>query len=108
MIGRMYFLRVSFNDSTDDQILDLRGLDLGQAESFAGELRYEVEQAGEIGAPVVQLAVPGIAEPMTFEPGRIVGIDLEEGAGDVVPTAAEPAGAGAELDDTGGAEALER
>ena len=74
----MYFLRVSFNDRAADQILDLVGLDLEQAETFAGELRYEVQQAGEVGAPVVQLTVPGTTEPTTFEPGRIVGIDLEE------------------------------
>jgi hypothetical protein len=81
MIGRMYFVRVSFNDSTDDQILDLPGLDLEQAERFAGDLRYEVEQAREVSAPVVQVSVPGADDATTFEPGRIVGIDLEESAG---------------------------
>ena len=74
----MYFLRVSFNDGVDDQILDLPGLDLEQAERFAGDLRYEVQQAGEVSAPVVQMTVPGAEEATTFEPGRIVGIDLEE------------------------------
>lgn len=73
----MYILRVSFNDRTDDQILDLTGIGLEQAEGFAAELRHEVEQAGEVGAPVVQMSVPGGADTI-FEPGRIVGIDLEE------------------------------
>ena len=105
MIGRMYFLRVSFNDRTDDQILDLTGLDLEQAEAFAGELRYEVEQARDVDAPVVQWAVPGIEDPMTFEPGRIVGIDLEEGADDTDTDTASATGAS---DDAGGAGVLER
>lgn len=74
----MYFLRVTFNDRADDQILRLPGLDLERAEKFAGELRHEVEEAGEIDAPVVQMTVPGDADASTFEPGRIVGIDLEE------------------------------
>ena len=74
----MYFLRVSFNDRADDQILDLPDLDLEQAERFAGDLRYEVQQAGEVSAPVVQMTLPGADEATTFEPGRIVGIDLEE------------------------------
>ena len=76
----MYFLRISFNDRADDQILELAGLDLEQAESFGGEVRHEVEQAREVSAPVVQLTVPGAEEATTFEPGRIVGIDLEEAA----------------------------
>ncbi len=74
----MYFLRVSFLDRVDDQILDLPGLDLEQAESFAGEVRHEVEQARDVSAPVVQVTVPGAGDATTFEPGRIVGIDLEE------------------------------
>lgn len=74
----MYFLRVSFNDRADDQILQLPGLDLERAESFAGDVRHEVEQARDVSAPVVQLTVPGAADATTFEPGRIVGIDLEE------------------------------
>jgi hypothetical protein len=76
----MYFLRISFNDGADDQLVDLPDLGLEQAEAFAGELRYEVQQAAEIGAPVVQRTVPGADDASTFEPGRIVGIDLEEAA----------------------------
>lgn len=99
----MYLLRVSFNDGADDQILDLAGLDLEQAEAFAGELRYEVEQAGEVGAPVVQLTVPGALDVSTFEPGRIVGIDLEEGPDDAAAATGTPI-----EDDAGGTEVRER
>lgn len=74
----MYYLRISVNDRADDEILDLPGLDLEQAESFAGDVRHEVEQAREVSAPVAALTVPGAAEATTFEPARIIGIDLEE------------------------------
>jgi hypothetical protein len=77
----MYFLRVSFNDGAQDQILDLTGLDLEQAERFAGDLRHEVELAAEVSAPVVQMTVPGAQDASTFEPNRIIGIDLEEAEG---------------------------
>lgn len=85
----MYFLRISVNDRTDDQILDLPGLGLEQAERFAGDLRYEVEQAREVNAPVVQMTLPGAEEATTFEPGRIVGIDLEEAGPDEAAEAAQ-------------------
>lgn len=79
----MYFIRVTFNDRADDQILQLPAVDLEQAERFAGELRHEVEEAREIGAPVVEMTVPGDAGTSPFEPGRITGIDLEEEAQEV-------------------------
>jgi len=87
---RMYFLRISLNDSSDDEILNLPGLDLEQAERFAGELRYEIEQAREVSAPVVQMTVPGAAEAGIFEPGRIIGIDLEGAAAPDQAAAPEP------------------
>ncbi len=73
----MYTVRISFNDGAADQVLDLGDVEREQAEAFAGELRHEVEQAAEIDAPVVEMAVPG-GTSIALEPGRVVGIDLED------------------------------
>jgi hypothetical protein len=72
-----YFIRLVFNDDTDEQILQLPGLARDEAEQFTAELRHEVEQAREIGAPVVQMSSDR-GPDLTLEPSRIVSIDIDE------------------------------
>ncbi|MDQ2737753.1 MAG: hypothetical protein M3Y35_03835 [Actinomycetota bacterium] len=72
-----YIIRIEFNDGADGQVVPLPGLDLDQAEEFAGELRHEVEQVQEINSPIAQVRAPGGSD-FTLQPDRIVSIDLQE------------------------------
>lgn len=72
-----YLLRISFNDEAGDQVLELSGLDLEQAEHYAGEVRYEVERARAVNAPIAQVKSEGRPE-LTLDLTRVVGVDLED------------------------------
>jgi len=72
-----YFIRLVFNDDTDEQIVQLPGLTRDEAEQFTAELRHEVEQAREIDAPVVQMSSDH-GPDLALEPSRIVSIDIDE------------------------------
>lgn len=72
-----YAITIEFNDGTDAQIVALPGLDLEDAETFTAKVRYEMEEARAVNAPVV--SIPADAGPaLTLEPDRIISIDLEE------------------------------
>lgn len=72
-----YLIGIEFNDHTEAQVIPLPGLDRAQAEKFAGELRYEVQQARAVEAPMAQVTMPDGAG-LTVEPLRIVSITLQE------------------------------
>lgn len=72
-----YLLRISFNDEAEDQVLELSGLDLEQAEHYAGEVRYEVERARAVNAPLAQVESEGRPQ-LILDLTRVVGIDLED------------------------------
>lgn len=58
-------------------VLDLLDADIDSAEALAGDMRHEVEQGTDVGAPVVTAKAPDGTD-LALEPGRIVSIDLEE------------------------------
>ena len=71
-----YFVKIIFHDEPDLQFVDLSALDHEQAEAYAGDLRYQVEEAKTINAPVIVITNPDVPD-LTLDPRRVVSIDLE-------------------------------
>lgn len=72
-----YFVKVVFNDEPTEQSFDLTGLDHEESEAYTADLRYQVEEAKNINAPVIVMSNPAL-EDLTLDPRRIVSIDLQE------------------------------
>lgn len=71
-----YFVKIIFHDEPAVQSVDLAELDHQEAEAYTAELRYQVEEAKSINAPVVVISNPRLAD-LTLDPRRVVAIDLE-------------------------------
>ncbi len=74
-----YVIQILFTDQRDALMVELPGVDLEEAEAFTAQLRYDVEEAKDIDAPLVEATVPGAAgTPLDLDPRHVRSIDLEE------------------------------
>lgn len=73
-----YFLKIAFNDEPAEQDVDLQALDHEQSEAYAADVRFQVEHARSIDAPIVTIAHP-LLEELTLDPRHIASIDLHDG-----------------------------
>lgn len=75
-----YTITILFDDTPEDQTVRLADTDLAAAEEFTAHLRYDVEEAKIIDAPLVTSAVPGAdGGDLTLDPRHVRSIDLAEG-----------------------------
>ncbi|MCW2526222.1 MAG: hypothetical protein JWM76_1082 [Pseudonocardiales bacterium] len=73
-----YEISVLFDDTTDELIVPLNGVEHETAEQFTAELRSNVEHAKTIDAPVIDVTLPDAAgSELTLDPRRVRAIDLE-------------------------------
>lgn len=74
-----YTITILFDDTSDEQTVRLADTDLGAAEEYTAQLRYDVEEAKIIDAPLVTSAGPGSSGPeLTLDPRHVRSIDLAE------------------------------
>ena len=73
-----YEIRILFDDRPDGLTVALPNVELDEAEAFTAQLRYDVEEAKDINAPVFTVALPDqVGSDLVLDPRHVRSIDLE-------------------------------